>query len=458
MYGTSGDDVIVTHGASVWGGDGDDLICARAANRVGERTSVNGGAGDDRVVNEGTEVGVHLGDGDDVFRGAASWLYTDRDDEDFHDAPGYDPYNDGDPGDRDVVEIQENDESYVYVEKANGRFRDDLQLGSGGAVRITAASFGNTVPVDGGSETTVLDVDVTAPRAFAVNDVADGAGSAAYGDQRLRWTGFTQLRFRGGRGVTYRGSAGAEHAELSGLASASLGGGDDRLEVLGLSGDAATLAGGTGTDVLTHLDDRPTTANTTLDLARRTLTMNNHRKALAGFESYSLYTLGSLTMLGSAGEDDMTGVSCQLVMRGGAGQDKITVRQFEDEGSFSCGTRRRTDSLAYGGDASDVIRVINFAPDSYTSSLDTELHGGAGADRIVGYNGNDTIYGEDGNDKLDGARRPRRAGRRAARRPVRELLHGRQLRELRSRSIFRPLSGARTRAPAGWSACAPSRS
>lgn len=384
VIGTPGNDVIVTRGAQVWGGDGDDVICADFAEASATGVDIAGGNGDDRVDVQGADSrqSVWLGDGSDTFTGIAQDVYTDADAYNFGYEEGYDRDHRGDAGDVDRVTFDPGSSGFVSTDK-RGLYRDVVVFGASGTLGVVAAAFRATV--DGGTAGTSY-LSVRLPDLpFTIDDRTNRAG---YNTQYLQWSGFSEVSFAGGRGIAYRGTAGDDTVGLGGLATASMYGGDDELVVSGLSGGPDLLSGGTGRDVLMTPEEF-FSGNTALDVARRTFRIGSHTKNIAGWESYDMSSLGTLTMLGSAGNDVLTGASCRLVVRGGNGRDRISQSppQLADA---TCQVSARR-SLLYGGDSGDRIGAGGTVT----------IYGGAGADNLASASGNDVINGDDGNDVIN---------------------------------------------------------
>ena len=331
-------------------------VAIRPGNTEYSDTNVGTGHGDDRVDSEVQSfTSIYLGSGDDEFTGTSRFVYLDGDDEvEFRGEAGCCTVE-GEAGDQDRAVMDAGTSGNGVAANKSGRFKDVIDLGMGGSARIRAASFGNPTPIDLGPQGGYLDL---APPALPYV-IDDAANTMTYQSQTLRWTGSnTSLYVYGARGLTYRGTARADVATLYGVAAVSALGGDDVITMGGFSGDTGTLAGGTGDDVLmTPLEFYDTA--TTLNLGARTLAIGAKRKPLAGFERYHMASEATLTMLGSAGDDVMTGASCRLVMRGGPGNDLLTA-ESQQLADGECVVQARQPRI-YGGDHGDRITVSRIA-------------------------------------------------------------------------------------------------
>ena len=400
VRGTDGDDVIVTSGASVWAGGGDDVICVLPGRTGAATTQVGAGDGDDQVRSEvSSYTEVHLGDGDDVYTGAGTRVLVDSDPRSMRDEAEYDDAV-GATGDRDRVDLDDAASGAVIDINKAGMFDDEIEAG-GGWISLVAASFRNDVPVDVG---TGGHLQVRAPARPYV--LYDGADEMTYGSQTLRWENVSEIEVLGARGLVYRGGPGPDRARIGGVGSVSSGGGNDTIWVYGLAGSArATLAGGTGDDTF-RMPFEFIGANVALDLAARTVRVGSHSKVVAGGEAGWLETRGSLTMLGSAGDDVLNGSSCRTVLRGGKGRDRISAGT-PILADYPCVVPARRP-LLYGGDGSDRL--------SATAAL--AMNGGAGHDRILGGFRDDVI---ERRRRQRRHRRPHRAGHRGRRHRLRHL-------------------------------------
>ena len=389
VRGTDGPDVIVTAGAQVWAGDGDDLICVVAAMTDGVRIPVGAGAGDDQVFADtsGDPIAGYLGLGSDsvIATDNLDVVLTDSDGFGFEDEDGYIAPRGGDPGDRDVV-----DTAGAYDEltvSKNGVLTDDLDLGPGhGRASLRAAGFDVENPVRAGGGA-VLSLRLP-ERPYLVDDAAD---TITHGVERFAWSGFGELVLTGGQGITYRGSAGADRAILSSVASLDGFGGDDVLSIASLAGPSPVVRGGRGTDYLVTHEDY-VDEDVRIDTARRTFAVGEVTASVAGWENYRLYTLGALTMSGSSGPDGFTGGGCQTVIRGGAGDDRITMT-VPNLTDLSCTVPARPAQV-FGGAGTDRI--------SSPHNARQVVHGGPDRDYINGGGGADVLYGDGGNDMLNG--------------------------------------------------------
>ncbi len=389
VRGTTGNDVIVTAGAQVWAGDGDDLICVVAAMTDGVRIPIGAGAGDDQVFADtsGDPIAGYLGLGSDsvIATDNLDVVFTDSDGSEFEDEDGYVAPRGGDPGDRDVV-----DTAGAYDEltvSKNGVLTDDLDLGPGhGRASLRASELDVETAVRGGG-TAVL--ALTLPeRPYLVDDAAD---TITHADERFAWSGFREIVLTGGLGITYRGSAGDDRAILSSVAGADGFGGDDLLSIASLVGPSPVVRGGRGTDYLVTHEDY-VDEDVRVDTARQTFAVGAVTASVAGWENYRLYTLGALTMSGSSGVDGFTGGGCRTTIRGGAGDDRITMT-VPNLTDLSCTVPARRAEV-FGGAGTDRI--------SSPHNARQVVHGGPDRDYVNGGGGADVLYGDGGNDMLNG--------------------------------------------------------
>ena len=195
--------------------------------------------------------------------------------------------------------------------------------------------------------------------------------------------------------------AGIEEAELNG------GGGDNLLDATAFTSGSVTLSGLTGNDTLRGSagDDNLDGGNGT-DLVEQTVDADQEltntqlsgrgTDQLAGIEtahltggvgdnliSASSFTLGSVTLDGAAGDDNLTGGSQADVIIAADGDDVANGRGGDD--------------LISGGSGNDVF--------SGGAGADT-LQGDAGDDTLSGQGGRDQLEGADGDDRLDGGGSP----------------------------------------------------
>ena len=248
LKGTEGRDVIVTAGAhSVNALGGDDLLCVTG----GTETYLTGDAGNDVV--DATQPGpaklvASLGDGDDVFVGAAptlevwgsSFFYADAGVDDVHVTalPGA------------VVRV----ESGAPTQANSDRVRVD----GAGNVRWQGLPTSTSVLAGGGRDNR-LDADL--PDGALTVDLRKGRAVAADPgpNSALRWSGFDSFRFRAGHygrtvsSLDLTGTAGDDRVDLDlrddGIrVRARMGRGDDTLQSGSVGGPGSSYAGGGGRD------------------------------------------------------------------------------------------------------------------------------------------------------------------------------------------------------------------
>lgn len=198
---------------------------------------------------------------------------------------------------------------------------------------------------------------------------------------------------------------GIEQAQLNG------GLGNNTISALGatlattLNGGAGndTLIGGNGDDLFNGGDgvDAISATGTNIVLSDATFTASSGKDQLVSIESVRLvagataslldasgYTLGSVSLIGGAGNDTLIGGSQADSITGNGGNDSIVGNAGADTLFGNAGL----DTID-GGAGAD---ALNGGDDADT------LKGGADNDNIVGGAGNDTIEAGDGNDSMQG--------------------------------------------------------
>ncbi len=102
-------------------------------------------------------------------------------------------------------------------------------------------------------------------------------------------------------------------------------------------------------------------------------------------------------VIGTAGDDLLSGTQCADEIGGLAGNDNIDARDGNDTVDGGDG-----DDNIVGGSGNDTIRAGN-GNDIVLGGLgDDHIWGGRGNDRLYGEEGRDTIYGEEGDDLISG--------------------------------------------------------
>ena len=143
------------------------------------------------------------------------------------------------------------------------------------------------------------------------------------------------------------------------------------------------LGGGAGLTVLTGASikiDDPTTENPSVTVFEGSATLTNAagQTTTLTADTPAVLCAGRVaTIVGTAGNDNLTGTRNVDVIVGMGGNDRIEA----GAGDFVC-----------GGDGDDTLTGVSGA---------ATLRGGAGNDRITGGSVNDAIDGGDGNDKID---------------------------------------------------------
>ncbi|MGQ3075876.1 MAG: beta strand repeat-containing protein, partial [Ferrovibrionaceae bacterium] len=182
------------------------------------------------------------------------------------------------------------------------------------------------------------------------------------------------------------------------------GTGDDTLD--GGAG-ADILDGGAGNDTVSYFS---ATAAVTVDLVAGTNSDGDSYtsiEAVTGSSFNDTITGGSgqaWTIDGGAGNDVIVANAANTVLMGGAGADTITGFSGVETAAYWNSTAGVTVSLATGtgsgGDAQgDVLSAIN---NLEGSAYGDSLTGDANANKLSGLDGNDVLNGGDGNDSLYG--------------------------------------------------------
>ena len=103
------------------------------------------------------------------------------------------------------------------------------------------------------------------------------------------------------------------------------------------------------------------------------------------------------TVVGSVGNDRLTGTNKRDVICGRGGNDVISGRGGGDLVDGGAG-----NDTVHAGDGNDVV-VAGTGNDTVTGDAGADvLHGGSGGDTVSGDAGNDHVYGDAGNDDLGG--------------------------------------------------------
>jgi Ca2+-binding RTX toxin-like protein len=162
----------------------------------------------------------------------------------------------------------------------------------------------------------------------------------------------------------------------------SLGPGDDELVTYGFAADA-TLLGGLGTNSYQPLPGPDVSGDWTFDNVTGQATLDSVTQLVwSSFQQFDLKGLHgpSVRFLGSrASEWVVAAGTCRAVLRGRAGDDRLTV---DAEG---CSSLPAGDALLVGGPGDDLLNG---------SGGDDVLRGGRGRDRVDGGEGSDRCTAE----------------------------------------------------------------
>lgn len=402
VTGTEGRDVIVAAG-HVAGLGGDDVICSDGAHH---RPIIDAGPGNDVVEITGMSLQpvVVLGSGADVLRGSVM---------------GAEQVNagtvDGLDTEKDVIDTGAPDDEF-FPEDAHPVYGGVVRSGQPGTPNADVVTMGwgelfwSGIPtagsaVDGGGRGAAI-FDSTTPDAWVLDNVA---GTLAVNDQpSMKFAGFT--RFDLGFDLTghpvqlgsleFRGNDSDELLLLSTVGPSRLvvdmAGGDDLLSVrTDVSSDPRTsYDGGAGHDVFRAALPGP--RHVELHLGRGRL-----REDQAGgvttmtarhFEDADLEARRA-TLVGSAGDNDLSVLSCRSRIRGLSGHDRITSGSESPRDTFGCSSSRGSWAGGPGSDelAAGLVRSVRLA-------------GGRGADELEGSMGRDRLIGGKGRDRADGWR------------------------------------------------------
>jgi Ca2+-binding RTX toxin-like protein len=199
--------------------------------------------------------------------------------------------------------------------------------------------------------------------------------------------------------------------------SISGNGGNDTLT--GLGGND-TLNGGSGTDVIAESGGADfSLTNAALTGAGNDSLSGIERALLANTDSAghalnaSLFTLGSVTLIGGAGDDTLRGGSGGDWLTGGLGNDSIAGGSGTDrlvEAGIADLSLTNSSMLGLGTDALAGIEQAFLQGTGGDDSLNASgftagpvtLDGGNGNDRLRGGGGSDSLLGGEDNDTLDG--------------------------------------------------------
>jgi hypothetical protein len=369
-------DVIVVLGrnATVDAGSGDDVICVRSR---GGLVRLSGGAGDDRVLVEGRTTTIALmSGGRDSYRGG----------------PGTDVVSSGELSNRNL---------------------DRISLGGGDdRVLLSASTDHRRAVVSGGPGTDEVTV------AVARGGVAvDAAARRATQRGRLlaRWRAVESYALQAPGSQTFIGSGAGEKVTFLGtgpVVSRSMGGDDEAWVSFAAQTQSAVprVDGGPGEDLLGVL---ATASLTVASLVTDRVDVRNDLGqtagfGFAGFEGMAVDAdaravgFGStrVEVTGDEGANEIRGSACEVVLRGGDGDDRLRVGSDPVPGHVAGGVRgpscARTATVH--GDAGNdelVSRATDYVGDTPGQApVDDLLDGGEGTDSADAGLGTDTCVAE----------------------------------------------------------------
>ncbi|WP_093536377.1 calcium-binding protein [Stenotrophomonas rhizophila] len=388
LYGEDGDDTIQ-------GGDGDDALQGGYGSDLLEggagNDSLDGGGGDDILVG---------GAGNDTLLGS----YGGNDTYLFSAGFGQDKiFTARSPSDQDMISF----DASVAKESLRLERRDD------GLFIMVEGSPGDTIEVQyhfdyyGSygvegirfSDGVVWDREEIQRRAYLPSD----------GDQRIVGSDMDDV-FDGGGGSDYISGGGGDDTLYGGTGNDGLNGddGNDTLDggegddnLWGLNGNDV-IHGGSGDDYIVGGDGDDILIGGAGNDALHGSSGNDTYRFGPGFGQDTIrnedYDPNSIDVVEFTGDlvSTMFGVSLvnrDLVLT--AGDQKLTIRYFEDDLSYAIDEVRFADGVTWS--TSDIMQLLMQPNDS-----DQLINGTAGADTISGGGGNDTLYGNGGYDVLNG--------------------------------------------------------
>ncbi|MDV7340568.1 cadherin-like domain-containing protein [Terasakiella sp. A23] len=453
IYGSDGDDIIVggTGNDDLYGGGGDDTFLINEGDGVND---FFGGEGTDKVISEdghGVDIDGHfqatnsieeIDAGGNSVRGDASSQVMDFSETTLTDVTSIDggAGNDritGSTADDTIVGGTGNDDLYgnagndtFLVKEGDGA--DDFFGGEG--VDKVVSTDGSGVTIDGHirEQNSIEEID------------ANGGGIS--GDASSQIMDFTNTTLTdvdsidGGAGNDRIYGSASDDTIIGGTGNDDLYGGDGNDTFLVKDGDGVDdFFGGDGTDKVVSTD------GSSINIDGHFRTTNSIEEIDAGGNSvsgdassqildFSETTLTDVTSIdGGAGNDRITGTDGDDTivggtgnddLYGGAGNDTFLVNEgdgvddfFGGEGTDKVisedgsgvnidGHFRTSNSIeeidANGGNVSGDAssQIMDFSETTLTDVA--AIDGGAGNDRITGTDGDDLIIGGAGNDRLDG--------------------------------------------------------
>ncbi|MFM9965515.1 MAG: cadherin domain-containing protein [Planctomycetaceae bacterium] len=399
---------------SLNGGEGRDRLTETAnadftltdtsLSDVGTDSSLTGGTGTDELLDVETvsliggnsantidASGFTLGGvtllgsrGNDTLRGGASsdWLDGGSGDDSLEGGAGND-WLIGQAGDDELQGGDDND-------TLSGGLGNDILAGGSGTDRLV--------------ETGNVHMTLTASTftGFGTDSVSDLEEAILTGGSSANSINASEF---GGTSVTLIGGAGKDLLQ-GGSGADFLDGGADNDTLEGNDGND-TFTGGAGNDSLVggaDMDLLIEAANVHFTLTNTSL-IGVGTDSLTDIENVQLtggkngnrinagdFSLGSVTLIGGAGNDTLIGGTFSDSLDGGIGNDFLTGREGDD--------------VLLGGEGNDTLSG---------GAGNDHLLGGNGDDRLIGGFGDDAITGEDGNDKaLGGQGGPARGGNSSA--------------------------------------------
>lgn len=372
VYGTDGDDVIVTNGASrVFALGGNDTICAT----VDVVSSIDAGPGKDAVDARGVAVStIYLGAGDDTFWGNGSRVYTD--------APG--------PGGGGTDTVNGGSLQDVVITGVKGAPDDDILDLEGGPDSISVLGT-STGTISAGAGHDYLTWASAEGSDYWVFDNRRGYASHARGYYVAEWSGLEDfdLGALADRDVVFVGSSASEwlrsvgrmdgRRSWTGSIKASMAGGDDKLWV---NGDQhPRLQGGTGRDRLRYHAPRSNiVSGVPVNMSLREGTVRSRGAIVSRFYSFEDAILAGppdSTLVGTPGPNGLTLHTCGRV-RGLGSDDRVKVHYGKNA---ACDSGRGV-SLS-GGPGDDYLRGGKWRDSLYGGRGDDEAYGGSGSDLCV---------------------------------------------------------------------------
>gem|GEM_PF-5325858 len=412
-------------GTTLTGGSGNDAITGSAAadliTGAGGADTINAGDGNDTVFGGGGNDLVTGGTGNDLLRGNSG-------NDAFSGGSGDDTIDGGDG----IDTLSETaDVNFTLTNSSlTGLGTDVLSLieqafltGGGLSNILDALAFSGSVTLSGSSGDDTLRGGSGADVLLGGlgNDSLDGglgndSLTGGSGNDAVVGGGGTDIAtvtVDGNITLTDTSIVGEGTDSLSGIEQAQLNGGagNNTISALGstlkttLNGGAGDdiLIGGNGDDLFNGGDgaDAISATGTNIVLTDASFSASSGADQLISVESVRLvagataslldasgYTLGSVTLVGGAGNDTLIGGSQADSITGNGGNDSIVGNGGNDTLFGNAGL----DTIS-GGDGND---AINGGDDADT------LFGGNGNDNIVGGAGHDTIEAGDGNDSMNG--------------------------------------------------------